>query len=153
VKSALALFGFFAATFAAAGTGALFSPGAWYEALNKPSWTPPNIVFPLVWTSLYILMALAAWNVWRRGGWRARALPLALFLIQLVFNAAWSWLFFGQHRIDLALLDLIVLWVLVAATAIAFWKASALSGALLVPYLAWASFAGALNYSIWRLNS
>jgi tryptophan-rich sensory protein len=105
-----------------------------------------------VWTFLYILMALAAWLVWRVDGFRPARTALTLFLLQLALNALWSWLFFGWHRGALAFGDILLLWVLIAATLVAFWRTRPLAGALLVPYLLWVSFAAALNYSVWRLN-
>jgi len=129
--------------------GARFGPDAWYAALVKPSFNPPPWVFPPVWTALYLAMGVAAWLVWRAG---ARGRPLVLWSAQLVLNAAWTPLFFGLHRPDLALVDMLVLWGLVAATVVAFWQVRPAAGALLVPYLAWISFAAVLNAAIWRLN-
>jgi translocator protein len=140
---------FLALAFAAAGVGSQFGPSPWFEALHKPSWNPPDWVFAPVWTSLYAMMAVAAWLVWRTG---ARA-PLAWWLVQLVLNAAWSWLFFGLRRPDLAFADIVVLWVAIAATIVAFAPASRTAALLLAPYLAWVTFATALNGTIWRLNA
>ncbi len=97
-------------------------------------------------------MGIAAWLVWRSGGFRAARAALALFLVQLAVNALWSWLFFGWHQGALAFADIVLLWVLIVGTLIAFWRISALAGALLIPYLLWVSFATALNYSVWQLN-
>jgi len=134
----------------AAALGGLFGPDAWYAALAKPSWNPPPWVFPPVWTALYLAMGIAAWLVWRTG---SRGWPLALWSAQLVLNALWTPLFFGLHRPDLAFADIVVLWVLVAATVVAFWRVRPAAGALLAPYLAWITFAAALNAAIWRLNA
>jgi len=131
--------------------GSRFRPSDWYYALAKPSWNPPAFVFAPVWTLLYILMAIAAWLVWARAGSSAGG-PLVLYLVQLALNVTWSWLFFGRHHIGLALLDLVALWAVLLVTTILFWQIRVLAGVLLVPYLAWVSFAGALNFSIWRLN-
>lgn len=131
--------------------GSRFEPGAWYAALEKPPWNPPSSVFGPVWTVLYVLMGVAAWLVWERHGDAARG-ALTLFVVQLLFNAAWSWLFFGLQSPGLALMDIIVLWVLIAATALVFWRARAIAGMLLLPYLAWVTFATALNFEMWRLN-
>jgi len=121
----------------------------WYAALRKPSWTPPNWVFGPVWTILYALMAVAGWRVWRGG----RARPAALvFFLQLALNGAWSWLFFGLRRPDLGLLGITLLWLAIVATMIAFWRVSRKASLLFVPYLAWVSFAAALNFAIWRIN-
>jgi tryptophan-rich sensory protein len=133
--------------------GSLFtmdSVKTWYPALQKPSWTPPAWSFGPVWTTLYLMMAVAAHRVTQREN---RAMPLALFLAQLALNATWSPLFFGAHQIGAALAVLAALWLMLAATTIVFFRRDALAGALLVPYLAWCSFAGALNFAIWRLNS
>jgi translocator protein len=141
-----------AVTFAAAAIGARFLPDAWYQRLNKPTWNPPNWIFAPVWTVLYLLMAAAAWLVWRRYGLAGAVLPLSLFVLQLALNSAWTWLFFGLHRPQEALLDIGLLWAVVLATVITFWGLEPLAGALLVPYLLWVSFAGALNWAIWRRN-
>jgi tryptophan-rich sensory protein len=98
------------------------------------------------------MMAIAAWLVWRRGGFRANRIALSLFLAQLVLNALWSWLFFAWHLGASAFADIVILWVLIIATLISFWRVRPLAGALLIPYLLWVSFASALNYSIWQLN-
>ena len=141
--------------FAAAGIGSLATAPnipTWYAGLAKPSWNPPNWIFGPVWTFLYISMALAAWLVWRqRGLWQARW-PLALFAVQLLLNAAWSWLFFGFHLPGTALIEVVALLAAIFATTIAFWPRSLAAGVLMVPYLAWVSFASVLNFMIWRLN-
>jgi benzodiazapine receptor len=139
-------------TFGAAGLGARFLPDEWYRQLAKPTWTPPNAVFAPVWTSLYLLMAVAAWLVWKRYGVAGAVVPLALFILQLILNAAWSWLFFGRHRPQAAFFDIVVLWVVILATLISFWQLEPLAGILLIPYLAWVSLATALNWTIWRMN-
>jgi len=131
---------------------ATLDAGAFYAQLARPSWAPPASLFGPVWTLLYALMAVAAWLVWRAGGWRARRPALTLFVAQLALNALWSWLFFAWHQGGLALADIVLLWTLVVATLIAFWQASPLAAALLVPYQLWVGFAAALNYSVWRLN-
>ncbi len=124
----------------------------WYETLNKPSWTPPNWVFGPVWTTLYILMGVAAWLVWRRGGFAAAALPLSLFLVQLALNAAWSGIFFSWHRPGLAFLEIVILWFAILATLVLFWREKPAAGWLLVPYWLWVGYAAALNGAIWRMN-
>lgn len=141
-----------AVTFAAAALGARFRPGEWYAGLEKPRWTPPNAVFARVWTMLYLAMAVAAWLVWERGGFAAASAALTAYLVQLIVNAAWSALFFGLHRIGLALLDIVLLWLLIAVTLALFWTPSLAAGLLLVPYLAWVSYATALNIALFRLN-
>jgi tryptophan-rich sensory protein len=125
----------------------------WYERIAKPAWTPPNWLFGPVWTVLYVLMGVAAWLVWRRGGWGEQSRALGLFVVQLVLNALWSYLFFGLRSPGLAFGELVVLWVAILLTLLAFWRVSRGAGALLVPYLAWVTFAGALNFAVWRLNA
>ena len=137
---------------AAIGGAASIQAGPFYTELARPDWAPPPAVFGPVWTVLYALMGIAAWLVWRVGGFRAARSALTLFLVQLAFNALWSWLFFAWQRGALAFADILLLWALIVATLIAFWRIRALAGALLVPYLLWVSFAAALNYSVWRLN-
>ncbi len=139
-------------TFSAAWFGSRFKPNAWYQGLSKPSWNPPNAVFAPVWTVLYLLMAIAAWLVWKRDGLSSAAMPLTLFTVQLVLNAVWSWLFFGRHNIQAALIDLLLLWAFVLATIASFYAVEPLAAILLIPYLLWVSFAGSLNWTIWRLN-
>ena len=143
-----------ACTFAAAGIGARASVQAasFYGQLQLPGWAPAASVFGPVWSVLYLGMAVAAWLVWRAGPSRAVRSALALYAVQLVLNALWSWLFFGWQFGALAVADIVLLWVAVAATLVAFWRIRPLAGALLVPYLAWVSFALALNVAILRLN-
>ena len=124
----------------------------WYKTLAKPTWNPPASVFGPVWTTLYVLMALAAWLVWKPAGFQAAAMPLTLFGVQLVLNVAWSWIFFGMHQPGWAFVEIVILWLAIAATTWAFFRRSQLAGWLLVPYLAWVSFAAVLNFTIWQLN-
>jgi tryptophan-rich sensory protein len=153
-KQVAGLVAWLVASFVAAGIGAAAAIDAapFYAQLVRPAWAPPASLFGPVWTALYLLMALAAWLVWRVGGFRAARTALALFLVQLALNALWSWLFFAWHRGGLALADIVVLWAAIAATLVAFWRIRPLAGALLVPYLLWVSFATALNLAVWRLN-
>lgn len=155
-RSTIGLILWVALCLAVAWTGSLMTrpviPG-WYAALVKPSWTPPSWVFGPVWTTLYVLMGVAAWLVWRRFGFAGAAVPLALFLTQLALNAAWSPLFFGLKMLGAAFADIILLWLAIAATLIAFWRVVPAAGWLLVPYLAWVTYATALNWAIWRANS
>ena len=152
IRSVLALAGWLAVAFTAAAVGGLFLPGDWYAGLQKPAWNPPNWIFGPVWTLLYTMMAIAAWLVWRRGGFVRHQKALCLFLLQLCFNALWSPLFFGMHQPMLAFVDLVVLWLLLLGTVAAFWKTSRVAGTMLLPYLAWVTFAGALNWTLWKLN-
>lgn len=149
------LIGFIAVCFAAAGMGAAAtstSVGGWYQALTKPSWSPPDWLFGPVWTALYFMMAIAAWLVWKKAGWARAKWPLSLFGLQLVLNAGWSVLFFGLRSPGLALLEIIFLWIAIAATTLAFQRKSGLAALLFAPYLAWTSFAVVLNFALWKLN-
>jgi tryptophan-rich sensory protein len=137
---------------AAIGSAASIQAGPFYTELIRPEWAPPPNLFGPVWTILYTLMGIAAWLVWRAGGFRAARTALILFLMQLTANVLWSWLFFGSHLGGIAFADIILLWVLIVATLIAFWRLKPLAGAILIPYLLWVSFASALNYSVWQLN-
>lgn len=142
------------ACYAVAGIGAVASIDAatFYDALARPSWAPPASVFGPVWTVLYGMMAIAAWQVWREGGWSRQRRPLLLFLAQLVVNALWSWLFFAWRQGGMAFVDIALLWLLILATVVAFWRVRVTAGVLLLPYLGWVSFALALNYVVWRSN-
>ena len=154
-KQIIGLAGWLIVSFIAAAIGgaASIQAGPFYTQLIRPDWAPPPWIFGPVWTALYALMGVAAWLVWRVGGFRAAQSALTLFLAQLALNALWSWLFFAWHRGALAFVDILLLWALIVATLIAFWRISALAGALIVPYLLWVSFASALNYSVWQLNA
>ncbi len=153
-RQLLGFVGWFALCFAASALGAVASmkAGAFYGELVRPDLAPPSWVFGPVWTALYAMMAISAWLVWRDGGWRAQRPALGLFVVQLAVNALWSWLFFAWHLGALSFADIVVLCVLVIATIVVFWRIRPLAGALLVPYLAWISFAAALNYTVWQLN-
>jgi tryptophan-rich sensory protein len=122
----------------------------WYRGLAKPDWTPPDAAFAPVWTTLYVLMAAAAWLAWRA---RAGALAYALFAAQLALNLVWSFLFFGLRSPLAGLVDIVPQWLLIAATIAVFWRASRLAGALMIPLILWVSYALALNAAIWMLNS
>jgi tryptophan-rich sensory protein len=150
--SFLGLVGALAITFGAASVASRFSPGGWYATLSKPAWNPPNWVFGPVWGILYILMAVAAWLVWRHLGFIGAAVPLTVYLLQLVLNAAWSWLFFGRQNLPLAFVEILALWLAILWTIILFWNSNIISGILLLPYLLWVTFASILNLSLWRLN-
>jgi len=148
----LVLGGFVVACFAAAALGGVTTAGSvrdWYPTLVKPAWNPPAWILGPVWTVLYLAMAVAAWLVWRRVGWGA---ALVWFALQLALNATWSPVFFGMHQIGLALVNIVLLWLAIAGTMVAFWKVTPVAGWLFVPYLAWVSFATALNFVLWRLN-
>src|SRR5690242_18543931 len=125
--------GWLVLTFGAAWLGSRYLPDAWYKNLKKPSWNPPNSIFAPVWSVLYLLMALAAWLVWKQYGWMSALFPLELFVIQLLLNAAWTWTFFGLHRPEVALGDIVILWAAILMMLILFWKLVALAGILLLP--------------------
>lgn len=146
------LLGWLALVFAASLTGVFVATDGWYAELNKPSWNPPNWIFGPVWTALYIMMAVAAWRVWLRGGWNAQRTPLRLFLIQWALNALWTPLFFGFHLLGWAFVEILVLLVFILLTIRAFRPVDRIAGLLLVPYAAWVGFASVLNFTIWRLN-
>jgi benzodiazapine receptor len=152
ISSILVLIVFVGACFLAAAAGALFPPGDWYERLAKPSWRPPNWLFAPVWSALYLTIAVSGWLVWRKYGLAGAALPLAIYILQLVLNAAWTPIFFGLRRPDLAFFEIVVLWMVIVATIAIFYPIHAGAALLLVPYLAWVTFAAALNFSVWRLN-
>lgn len=145
----LDLIPFVLAVMLAGSTGAIFAPGDWYEGLKKPSWTPPNWLFPVAWTALYVLIAAAGWLVWRAEG---VGLALMLWVAQLVLNAAWSWIMFGRKNMGLALIDAIGMWVLIAAFMAAAWPVSPWATWLFAPYLAWVTVAVALNLAVLRMN-
>jgi len=151
------LLGFVLLSFSAAAVGTAatipnLSP--WYAELHKPSWIPPSSLFGPVWTVLYLLMALAAWLVWRQRAAHRENVHTALgcFVFQLALNAAWSWLFFGLHQTGLAFAEILSLWLMIAATILCFFKVSRVAGLLLIPYLLWVTFAAVLNGAIHRLN-
>ncbi len=153
LRVTVAMIGWLVACFGAASLGTIFMPGEWYATLQKPSWNPPGWIFGPVWTALYTMMAVAAWLVWKRGGFVAQRRPLILFLVQLALNAAWSPLFFGLHWTGMAFAEIMLLWLAIATTLLAFRSVSRTAAWLLTPYLVWVSFAAVLNFSLWRLNS
>ncbi|CAI5949320.1 unnamed protein product [Closterium sp. NIES-64] len=125
----------------------------WYRSLDKPSWTPPGWVFPVVWINLYIMMGVAAWLVWLQGGFSVQALPLGFYLFQLLLNFLWTPLFFGMRKIDWALAEIVLLWLSVFSTIVLFWPVSKLASILLWPYIVWASIATSLNWYIFLHNA
>jgi tryptophan-rich sensory protein len=146
-----ALVAWLAASFAAAVVGAIATRQApeFYAELVRPEWAPPGWVFGPVWTTLYFLMGVAAWRVWRKDGF---GFPIYLFVVQLAFNALWSWLFFGWRMGAAAFLEVVLLWALLVATVVAFFRVERLAGLLMLAYLAWVSLAAALTYAVWRAN-
>jgi translocator protein len=150
----LGLAAWLAITATAAAVGGIASTDAkgFYAALVQPAWAPPAWLFAPAWTLLYTLMAIAAWLVWRAHGFAGARGALSLYVVQLVVNAAWTWLFFARRAGALAFADIVLLWVLVAMTVIAFARLHRGAAMLLVPYLAWITYAAALCYSTWKLN-
>ena len=141
-------------TFAAAGIGSVATLNAqgFYEQLARPEWAPPANIFGPVWGVLYLFMGVAAWLVWRKGGFQKAGMALELYVIQLVLNALWSWLFFAWHSGGWATVEIMILWTMIFGTLISFWRVSVWPGLLFVPYLAWVTFATALCLSTWRMN-
>lgn len=140
---------------AAGAIGALASVDArsFYAELSRPAWAPPGWVFGPVWSALYLSMAVAAWLVWRQPhGGRPRSAALGLFAVQLGANALWSWLFFAWRLGAVAFAEVVLLWLLVVCTVVAFWRVRPAAGLLLVPYGLWVSFATALTFAVWRGN-
>jgi tryptophan-rich sensory protein len=154
VNQGLGLVAWLLASFATAAVGALASVNAagFYGQLVQPSWAPPDWLFGPAWSVLFVLMAVAAWLVWREHGFRGARLALTLYVVQLVLNALWSWLFFAWQLGAVAFAEIALLWTLIAATIVLFWQLHRAAAILLLPYLAWVSFASALNLTLWRLN-
>ncbi len=150
-SSLMALIAFLALNMTAAASGALFRPGAWHRWLKKPSWNPPNWLFAPAWSVLYLMIAISGWRIFEARGWDA-APELFLYVVSLCLNAGWSGLFFGLKRPGLAFIELLALWASIALMIVAFWPIDQLAAQLLIPYICWVTFAGALNFAIWRLN-
>lgn len=148
------LLGWLALCFVAAAAGGLASSNAgdFYGQLVQPSWAPPAWLFGPVWTVLYAMMGVAAWLVWKAQGWNKGRAALSVFVVQLAANALWTWLFFVWHLGAVAFVEIALLWLLIAYTAVAFWRIRKLAGALLLPYLVWVSFATALCFAMWQGN-
>jgi benzodiazapine receptor len=140
----------------AGGIGAIFTSPAiptWYASLEKPAFQPPNWLFFPVWTTLYTLMGIAAFLVWRKGLDLSRVrVALGIFAVQLALNTAWSIVFFGAQELFGALIVIAILWIVILINIVTFWRISKAAGALLIPYILWVSFASLLNYSVWVLN-
>ena len=154
LRQILGLVGWLGITFvtAAIGGGGSINAGTFYSQLTLPEWAPPGWIFGPVWTVLYVAMGFASWLVWRTAGFRGARGALTLYVAQLVPNALWSWLFFGWNLGAWAFADILLLWVLIVLTSIAFWRVRPAAGFLLIPYLLWVTFASALNYTVWQLN-
>ncbi|HSF65760.1 MAG TPA: TspO/MBR family protein [Paracoccaceae bacterium] len=140
---------FLAACGAAATTGAMFEPGAWYKQLKKPVWTPPGWAFPIAWTAMYLLMSLAAMRVAPLEG---SGQAMAFWAAQIAFNTLWTPVFFGLYRMGAAMVVMVFLWSFVALTTLAFWRLDPVAGGMMLPYIAWVTVAGALNLTVWRMN-
>jgi benzodiazapine receptor len=141
--------------FGAAGIGSLCtstSVNTWYPQLRRPDWTPPNWIFGPVWTVLHLMMAISAWLVWRSAGWSVAKFALILFGIQLVLNSLWSVVFFGLRKVGAAFGEILLLWMMIIATTVAFLPLSLLAAWLLIPHVVWVAFASYLNFRIWQLN-
>lgn len=141
--------------FAAAGIGAAAtqtSVHTWYPSLNKPSWNPPSALFAPVWTLLYILMAVATWRVWKIGSAKTARRTVALYSAQLMLNTLWSVLFFGLRRPDAALVDVLTLLAVIGFILVRYWRMDRIAAVLWLPYVAWVTYASALNFSIWQMN-
>ena len=153
-KNILALAGWLLLSFAAGALGGIASSnaGEFYQQLSRPEWAPPSWLFAPVWSILYLMIGIAAWLVWKERGWEKGRTPLLLFIVQLALNALWTWLFFGWRQGSLAFVEIVILWLLILATMLLFWRIRPAAGALLLPYLLWVSFASALTYSIWQRN-
>jgi translocator protein len=140
---------FLAACAAAATTGAMFKPEEWYQSLTKPWWTPPGWVFPLAWTSLYLCMSYAAMRIALLPD---NAQAMAFWSVQIALNTLWTPVFFGLHKIRSAMVVMVFLWSSVATTTVLFMQMSTTAGLVMLPYLLWVTIAGALNFSVMRLN-
>lgn len=149
----LSLLVFSTFSFAAAASGALFPPGDWYASVEKPSWNPPAWLFGPVWTVLYVLIALAGSLLWGSRAQPFGRAALGAWGVQLVLNAAWSWIFFGRRRMDLALLEMSALLLAIVVAVLLARRVRPLAAVLLLPYLAWVCFAWFLNLTLWRLNA
>ena len=136
-----------------AAIGAYFQPGTWYETIEKPAWTPPNYLFGPVWSLLYLMIAVAGWRAWEAAPPCEGVVAFSIFGLQLALNAGWSAIFFGMRRMRLALYEVGLLWASILATIVAFYPIDSLAAWLLLPYLAWVSFAAVLNFAIWRMNA
>lgn len=152
-REIVGLVGWVALSFLAGWFGSRFPASEWYAKLEQPAWAPPAWLFGPVWSLLYLMMGVAAWLVWRERGFSGARGALTLFLAQLVLNALWSWVFFGLRAPGAAFAEIVVLWAAILATLLAFWRVRRLAGALLMPYLAWVTFAAALNFALWQMNT
>jgi len=154
-ESALGLAGFLLLCFLVSALGGWVtstSVGTWYQTLEKPAFNPPDWVFAPVWTTLFVMIAVAGWRVWRKCGFAQAKGAFTAYFVQLLLNLAWSYLFFGAQNVGLALAEIIPLLIAIVVTAILFARTDRIAAALFVPYAAWVSFATLLTGSIWLLN-
>jgi tryptophan-rich sensory protein len=155
IRLFIVFFGFMLLSFAAAGIGSVFTvPGVrtWYPSLTKPTWTPPAWVFGPVWTVLYLCIAVAGFLAWRNAGFTGARWTFTFFVLQLVLNTAWSWIFFGLRNPGWGFAEIVLFWMSILVTTVLMFDVSQWAGLLFVPYLLWVTFAAVLNFSIWRLN-
>ncbi len=154
VKQSVGLVASLILCFTASFIGAVGSMNApsFYGQLVQPTWAPAPWVFGPVWTALYTMMAVAAWLVWRKGGWSQQTKLLTIFMVQLILNALWSWIFFAWTSGGWAFFEIIALWLMIAFTIYSFWRESRVAALLLVPYLLWVGFAAYLNFTLWQMN-
>ena len=150
----MGLIAFTAITFIAAALGAVASIEAktFYASLNQPEWAPPAGVFGPVWTALYVLMSISIWLVWRKQPWQNIRVTLTVYILQLAFNALWSWLFFAWHLGHWAFMNIVLLWSLIVIMIYTFWRIKPIAAVLQIPYLLWVTFAAILNFSVWQAN-
>lgn len=153
-KQFIGLLGWLGVSLATGIVGAIASAdaGTFYGQLSRPEWAPPAWLFAPVWTALYAMMAVSAWLVWRAYGLRAGRNALVLFVVQLAANALWTWIFFAWHQGAMAFMEILILWCLIVATTVSFWRLHALAAVILLPYLAWVTFAAMLTFSTWQRN-
>lgn len=146
---ALALF--MLANLGAASSGAIFRPGEWYKGLAKPPWTPPNWAFPVTWSVLFVLNAVAGWLIWQTGG-EGSAAALTVYGASLLINASWSGVFFGLRRMELGFIIVMALWLSIAAEIALFSRLNTAAAVIVSPYLVWVTIAAALNLRVWQMN-
>lgn len=126
---------------------------SWYQSIARPTWNPPGWIFGPVWTTLYVMMGISLFLVWKEDtSVELKKIAIALFTVQLVLNFFWSFIFFNQHQIGWALVEIIAMWVFILLTIFAFAQVNKAAAWLLVPYISWVSFATILNFTIWQLN-
>jgi len=146
------LIGWIFISFLPAFVGGFFKPGSWYLEIVKPEWTPPSWIFGPVWFFLYFCMGVAAFLIWESKKNKKIKLPMTIFVLQLILNALWSWIFFGMNNLLYSIIEIIILLSMIVLTIILFYRINKKAGMILIPYLLWVGFATILNYNIWLLN-